>query len=201
MGVPRAAAVRPAREGDAPPEKKEERRLQRRGRAGEDEAADHKFVVLFIDDILVYSRNLDEHAYHLRLILKTLRERKLYTKLSKCEFWIDHVVFLGHVIYSHGVSVDPSKIYVVLNWLHLTTVAKIRIFLGLAGYYLYFIANFSQLARPLTQLTRKGVTFEWSSDSEENFCELWRRLTSALVLALLLVLEGVLCILMLLCKD
>ncbi|XP_073129178.1 uncharacterized mitochondrial protein AtMg00860-like [Henckelia pumila] len=109
---------------------------------------------------------------------------QLYAKLSKCEFWIDRVVFLGHVISSKGVSVDPSKIEAVLNKSRPTKVAEIRSFLGLAGYYHHFIANFLQLARTLTQLTWKGVSFGWSSDCEEIFCELRRWLTFAPVLAL-----------------
>ncbi|XP_073120169.1 uncharacterized protein [Henckelia pumila] len=117
--------------------------------------------------------------------LFTLREKQLYANLSKCEFWIDRVVSLGHVISSQGISVDLSKIEVVLNWLCPTTLAKIRSLLGLTGYYRHFISNFLQLTRPLTQLTRKGVDFELSSEREENLCELHRLLTFAPVLALL----------------
>ncbi|XP_073133710.1 uncharacterized protein [Henckelia pumila] len=143
-----------------------------------------KFVVVFIDDILVCSHSVNEQAYHLSFVLQILRERQLYAKLSKCEFWINRVVFLGHVISCQGVSVDLIKIEVVLNWPRPTSVSEIHSFLGLAGYYRRFIANFSQLARPVTHLTRKGVTFEWYSECEENFCELHRRLTSLPVLAL-----------------
>lgn len=102
-----------------------------------------QFVVVFIDDILIYSHNVDEHAQHLRIVLQTLREKKLYVKLSKCEFWIARVIFLDHVISNEGVSVDPSKIEAVLNWSRPTTVAEIRSFLDLAGYYRRFIVNFS----------------------------------------------------------
>lgn len=122
-----------------------------------------QFVVVFIDDILIYSHNVDEHAQHLRIVQQTLRGKQLYVKLSKCEFWIDRVIYFGHVISKEGVSVDPSKIEAVLNRSRPTTVAEIRSFLGLTGYYRRFIVNFSQLARPLTQLTRKDVPFEWSS--------------------------------------
>ncbi|XP_073121594.1 uncharacterized mitochondrial protein AtMg00860-like [Henckelia pumila] len=105
-------------------------------------------------------------------------------RISFTEFWIDRVVFLGHVISSEGVSVDPCKIRGVLNWSRPTTVAEIHIFLGLTGYYSCFIVNFSQLVRSLTQLTQKGVSFEWSSNYEEILCELHRWLTFAPMLDL-----------------
>jgi len=94
-----------------------------------------KFVVVFIDDILVYSKNKEEHAQHLRVVLDRLREHKLYAKFSKCAFWLKEVPFLGHVLSSEGVAVDPGKVKDVLNWKPPTTVHEVRSFLGLAGYY------------------------------------------------------------------
>jgi len=101
-----------------------------------------KFVVVFIDDILIYSKNEEEHAEHLRIVLQRLREHKLYAKFTKCEFWLKKVQFLGHVISEDGISVDPSKIQDVLNWEEPTSVLEIRSFLGLAGYYRRFVPDF-----------------------------------------------------------
>ncbi|KAL4013828.1 hypothetical protein IC575_026012 [Cucumis melo] len=115
------------------------------------------FVIVFIDDILIYSKTEAEHEEHLRLVLQTLRENKLYAKFSKCEFWLKQVSFLGHVVSKAGVSVDPAKIEAVTGWTRPSTVSEVRSFLGLAGYYRRFVENFSRIATPLTQLTRKGA--------------------------------------------
>jgi hypothetical protein len=115
------------------------------------------FVVIFIDDILVYSKSEAEHEKHLKLMLQRLREHKLYAKLSKCEFWIDEVPFLGHVISKGGIAVDPGEVKDVLDWLVPHTVKEVHSFLGLAGYYRRFIKNFSKIAKPLTSLLEKGV--------------------------------------------
>ncbi|MDN4191041.1 hypothetical protein DDA71_12030, partial [Bifidobacterium longum subsp. longum] len=143
-----------------------------------------QFVVVFIDDILVYSRNRNEHEEHLRVVLQILRERKLYAKFSKCEFWLDRVGFLGHVISGDGVSVDPTKIEAILNWNRPTSVSEVRSFLGLAGYYRRFVEGFSLIAAPLTRLTRKSVKFEWTDEYEQSFQELKKRLTTAPVLVI-----------------
>ncbi|KAK2422360.1 hypothetical protein QL285_032900 [Trifolium repens] len=143
-----------------------------------------KFVVVFIDDILIYSKTEEEHAEHLRIVLKTLRENKLYAKLSKCEFWHKEVSFLGHVISKGGIAVDPSKVDAVMKWGTPESVFEIRSFLGLAGYYRRFIEGFSRLALPLTRLTKKGQAFVWDNLCEKSFQELKRRLTSAPVLIL-----------------
>ena len=116
-----------------------------------------RFVIVFIDDILVYSGSSEEHSKHLRIVLQTLRERQLYVKLSKCQFWLDRVAFLGHVISVEGVSVDPKKIEAVVNWKPPKNVSEVRSFLGLAGYYRKFVEVFSKIAAPLTKLTRKDV--------------------------------------------
>ena len=102
------------------------------------------FVVVFIDDILIYSKNEEEHAEHLRIVLPRLREHKLYAKFSKCDFWLKEVQFLGHIISEAGISVDPSKIQDVLNWKTPESVSEIRSFLGLAGYYRRFVPDFSK---------------------------------------------------------
>ena len=111
-----------------------------------------KFVIVFIDDILVYSKNEEEHKEHLCLVLGKLREHQLYAKFSKCEFWLKEVGFLGHVISGEGIAVDPTKVITVTNWEAPTTVGEIRSFLGLAGYYWRFIENFSKIAKPMTEL-------------------------------------------------
>jgi len=113
------------------------------------------FVAVFIDDILVYSTNHQDHGEHLKTVLGILREKKLYAKLKKCEFWLKEVSFLGHVISKDGRAVDPSKIEAVTNWERPTNVHEIRSFLGLAGYYWRFVEGFSKLSGPLTALTKK----------------------------------------------
>ena len=141
-----------------------------------------KFVVVFIDDILVYSKNEEEH---LRLVLQKLRENQLYAKLSKCEFWLNEVSFLGHVITDGGIVVDPSMVRDVLKWEPPQTVSEIRSFLGLTGYYRRFIEGFSKIVKPLTSLLEKGKAFVWSEDCQASFEELKKWLTTALVLAML----------------
>ncbi|KAI5339223.1 hypothetical protein L3X38_018495 [Prunus dulcis] len=144
---------------------------------------DH-FVIVFIDDILVYSQTLEGHKKHLRLVLRTLRRKQLYAKFSKCQFWLDRVIFLGHVISAEGIYVDPQKVEAVVNWVQPTSVTEIRSFLGLAGYYRRFVEGFASIVAPLTRLTRKDVAFEWTEECEQSFQELKRRLTTAPVLAL-----------------
>ncbi|RVW32511.1 Transposon Ty3-G Gag-Pol polyprotein [Vitis vinifera] len=143
-----------------------------------------QFVVVFIDDILVYSRSREEHEGHLSIVLQTLRDKQLYAKLKKCEFWLDRISFLGHVVSNDGISVDPGKVDAVANWRRPSTVTEIRSFLGLAGYYRRFIEGFSKIALPLTKLTQKGVKFEWSDDCECSFQELKNRLVSAPILTI-----------------
>ncbi|CAJ2651824.1 unnamed protein product [Trifolium pratense] len=143
-----------------------------------------RFVVVFIDDILIYSKSEEEHEEHLRIVLQVLKEKKLYAKLSKCEFWMKEVSFLGHIISSGGIAVDPAKVDAVSQWGTPESVSEIRSFLGLAGYYRRFIEGFSKLALPLTKLTRKDQAFVWDGNCEKSFQELKRRLTTAPVLIL-----------------
>jgi hypothetical protein len=142
-----------------------------------------KFVVVFIDDILVYSKNEDEHTEHLHIVLQRLRDHHLYAKLSKYDLWLREIKFLGHTISQDGISVDPEKVQEVMDWKPPTTVRQIRSFLGLAGYYRRFILDFSRIAKPMTELLKKGVNFEWSQKCEDAFHALRQHLTTSLVLA------------------
>ena len=119
-----------------------------------------RFVVVFVDEILIYSKSEEDHEGHLRVILQTLREHQLYAKFSKCEFCLTKVRFLGHVVSALGVFMDPEKVEIVINWERPKSIFKIRSFLGLARYYRRFIEDFSRLAAPMTRLTRKKVKFE-----------------------------------------
>ncbi|KAK1429741.1 hypothetical protein QVD17_11959 [Tagetes erecta] len=141
-------------------------------------------VIVFIDDILIYSKNEGDHACHLKEVLEMLQKEKLYAKFSKCAFWLREVQFLGHVINHEGIMVDPSKIEAVMKWEVPKTPSEIRSFLGLAGYYRRFIQDFSRIASPLTKLTRKKVVFDWGKDQQEAFNKLRKRLTEAPVLTL-----------------
>jgi len=141
------------------------------------------FVVVFIDDILVYSENEEEHAEHLRIVLPRLREHKLYAKFSKCEFWLKEVQFLGHILSENGISVDPSKVQQVMDWKVPTSVTEVRSFLGLAGYYRWFIPDFSKIAKPMTNLLQKDHKFIWTEECEAAFRTLRKLLTTAPVLA------------------
>ena len=116
--------------------------------------------MVFVDDILIYSQYEEEHEDHLRIVFQALKDHKLYAKFSKCDFWLNGVKFLGHIVSTSGVLVDPEKVEAVMSWERLKSVFEIRDFLGLAGYYMWFIKDFSQLAALMTRLTRKGVKFE-----------------------------------------
>ncbi|CAJ2644784.1 unnamed protein product [Trifolium pratense] len=143
-----------------------------------------KFVVVFIDDILVFSKSEEEHEEHLRLVLQVLRDNKLYANPSKCEFWMEKVNFLGHVISKEGIAVDPAKIDTVLSWKQPQTVTDIRCFVGLAGYYRRFIEGFAKIVAPMTQLTRKDQPFAWTDKCEASFQLLKKLLTTSPVLVL-----------------
>jgi hypothetical protein len=118
-----------------------------------------KFVVVFIDDILIYSKNEEEHVKHLRIVLTLLREHQLYAKFSKCMFWLEEIQFLGHVLFANGIAVDPSKVKDILEWKPPTTVHQVRCFLGLAGYYRRFILDFSKIVKPITSLLKNDTKF------------------------------------------
>ena len=141
-----------------------------------------QFVMVFVDDTLIYSQSEREHEDHLRIVLQLLRDHQLYTKFSKCEFWLTEVRFLGHVVSASGMLVDPEKVEVMMSWERLKSVFEIRSFLGLAGYYRRFIEDFSRLTAPMTRLIRKEVKFDWDNRCEEAFQELKMRVTSATIL-------------------
>jgi hypothetical protein len=142
------------------------------------------FVVVFIDDILVYSKIEEEHEEHLRLVLKKLRANQLYAKFSKCEFWLMQVAFLGRVISTGGVSIDLGKVRDVLNWKPPSNVSEIHSFLELARYYRRFIQDFSKIAKPMTRLLKKGKLFKWTHDCQASFEELKKHLTTSPVFVL-----------------
>ncbi|XP_071901009.1 uncharacterized protein [Coffea arabica] len=143
-----------------------------------------QFVVVFIDDILVYSKTREEHVQHLKVVLQILREHKLYAKFSKCEFWLDEISFLGHKVSKEGIAVDPAKVEAVTMWKQPETPTEVRSFLGLTGYYRRFINDFSKITGPMTELTKKNNKFIWSPKCESSFQELKKRLVSAPVLTL-----------------
>jgi hypothetical protein len=143
-----------------------------------------KFVVVFIDDILIYSQREEEHADHLRMVLQRLREHQLYAKLSKCEFWISEVLFLGHIINKEGLVVDPKKVTDILNWKAPTDARGIKSFIGMAGYYRRFIEGFLKIAKPMTVLLGNKVEFKWTQKCQEAFEALKEKLTTTPVLVL-----------------
>ncbi|KAJ9545025.1 hypothetical protein OSB04_024732 [Centaurea solstitialis] len=143
-----------------------------------------KSVIVFIDDILIYSKSKEDHVIHLIEVLETLRRERLYAKFSKCDFWLQEVQFLGHLVNREGIKVDPAKIEAVMKWEVPKTPTEIRSFLGLAGYYRRFIQDFSKIAVPLTRLTRKNVKFVWGEEQQKAFELLRGKLCEAPVLTL-----------------
>jgi hypothetical protein len=143
-----------------------------------------RFVVVFIDDILIYSKSDSDHEEHLRLVLQKLRDNQLYAKFSKYEFWIGEVPFLGHIISNGGISVDHAKVKEIMEWRVPTTVTEIRSFLGLAGYYRRFIEGFSKIAKSITSLLEKEREFKWDEKRQDNFDQLKKRLMSPPVLVM-----------------
>ncbi|KAD2392865.1 hypothetical protein E3N88_39842 [Mikania micrantha] len=141
-------------------------------------------VIVFIDDILIYSKNEGDHACHVGEVLDILRNEKLYAKFSKCAFWLREVQFLGHVVNPDGIMVDPAKVETVMKWSPPKSPTEVRSFLGLAGYYQRFIQDFSRIATPLTKLSKKEVKYEWGPNQEQAFSILKEKLTQAPVLAL-----------------
>jgi hypothetical protein len=142
------------------------------------------FVVVFLDDILIYSKTEEEHERHLHLVLSALRKNQFYGKLKKCAIWLSEVAFLGPVIRQQGIAVDPKNFMAVVEWKRPSSVSEIRSFLGLAGYYRRFVPNLSSIAMPLTRLLEKGVLFVWSSDCEVSYQTLKNKLVNAPIVAL-----------------
>lgn len=145
-----------------------------------------EFVVVYLDDILVFSKTPEEHERHLRIVLERLREHKLYARKHKCHFNMPEVKFLGHIVGVNGVKVDPKKVEVVQQWPVPTTVHQLRSFLGLANYFRKFIQGYSSLVKPLTDLLRneRSVAREWSDEAQAAFEGVKRALTTAPVLTL-----------------
>ncbi|KZV40192.1 DNA/RNA polymerase superfamily protein [Dorcoceras hygrometricum] len=143
-----------------------------------------QFVVVFIDDILVYSKTQQEHVQHLRILLQILKDKQLFAKFSKCDFWMEKVSFLGHIISRDGIEVDPAKVEAVRDWPAPKNVIEIRSFLGLAGYYRRFIQGFSKIAVPLTTLTRKKVKYNWTEECQASFERLKQAVIEAPVLTM-----------------
>ncbi|KAL5746198.1 hypothetical protein ACOSP7_027344 [Xanthoceras sorbifolium] len=141
-----------------------------------------QFVVVFLDDILVYSQTAEDHDRHLRVVLQILREKQLYGKLSKCEFWLPEIAFLGHIVSAEGIKADPKKIEAIVEWKPPRNVTEVRSFLGLAGYYRRFVKGFSSIASPLTKLLHKNVRFEWTDRCQAAFDRLKAMLVEAPVL-------------------
>jgi len=143
-----------------------------------------KFVVVYFDDILIYSKSVGEHMKHIRQVLDELRKEKLFANLEKCSFCTDHVVFLGFVVSGKGIEVDESKVKAIKDWPAPMNVSQVRSFHGLAGFYRRFVRDFSTIAAPLNELTKKGVDFKWGNSQETAFQELKKRLTEAPLLVL-----------------
>ena len=141
-----------------------------------------QFVLVFIDNILMYSKDAQEHEQHLRIVMETLKEKKLYAKLSKCDFWLKKVSFLGHIVSVEGIRVDPIKIEAVVNWKPPRNVTEVRSFFGLVGYYRRFVKGISVIASSLTKLLKKGVKFEWTDKCQNRFEQLKEMLVEAPVL-------------------
>ncbi|GBG90008.1 hypothetical protein CBR_g50101, partial [Chara braunii] len=142
------------------------------------------FVLVYIDDILIYSRTLEEHMTHLRTVLQRLRDHGFYAKLSKCAFAQSKVDFLGHQVSEHGLHMDDSKIQAIVDWPTLTSLPALRSFLGLTNYYGHFLKNYAQYSSQLTPLTRGRLPFHWTPAHEDAFRSLKRLVTSAPVLHL-----------------
>ncbi|KAJ0916995.1 putative nucleotidyltransferase, Ribonuclease H [Helianthus annuus] len=143
-----------------------------------------RFVIVFIDDVLIYSKSKAEHAQHLRSVLELLQGNQLCAKFSKCEFWLEEVQFLGHIVNSRGIHVDPAKIEAVKSWITPKNPSEVRSFLGLAGYYRRFIEGFSKIAVPLTALMHKDKPFVWGNAQETAFQTLKHMLCNAPILTL-----------------
>jgi hypothetical protein len=141
-----------------------------------------RFIQVFLDDILIYSKNKREHEENVRVVLSCLREKKLYGKLSKCSFFQKEIHYLGHIISGEGISVDPEKVKAIMEWPVPKNSHEVRSFMQLAGYYRRFVEGFSKIEKPITTLQHKGVRSEWTEECDSSFIELKRLLTNASIL-------------------
>ena len=146
----------------------------------------NSFVVVYLDDILIFSQSWEEHLHHIRQVLQTLRQHKLCANLEKCTFGMTEVQYLGYIIDEQGVHVDPAKVQVIWDWPSPTTLTELRSFLGLANFYRRFVFGFSHISWPLSQVTNSGAKekFFWSESQQKAFRELKDRLCTTPVLAL-----------------
>jgi hypothetical protein len=144
----------------------------------------YSVCLVYLDDIIVFSRTIEEHFERLALLLDRLRGANLKLKPSKCQLFRKSVIFLGHVVSEEGIQTDPEKVVAVREWPRPKTITEVRSYLGLASYYRRFIKGFAEIASPLHALTSKKATFDWTNDCEEAFEELKERLTTAPVLAM-----------------
>jgi hypothetical protein len=144
-----------------------------------------KFVVVYFDDILIYSKSLDEHIEHLCAVFCALCEARLFANLEKCTFCTDWVAFLGYVVTPQRIEVDEVKIETIKSWLIPATLTQLQSFIGLAGFYRCFVRDFSTIAAPLNDLIKKGVSFHWGAAQDQAFHTLIDKLTHAPLLQLL----------------
>ncbi|KAK8505928.1 hypothetical protein V6N12_000081 [Hibiscus sabdariffa] len=143
-----------------------------------------KFFVVYFDDILIYSKSLQENEEHLRMILETLRKERLFKNLNKCVFCTDKLIFLGFVVSAQGVEVEPENIKAIQEWPRPTSISQVRSFHGLASFYRQFVPNFSSITAPLTGIIKKNSIFSWGEEQENAFLKIKYYLTKAPVLAL-----------------
>jgi hypothetical protein len=129
-----------------------------------------KFVVVYFDDILIYSKEIDEHISHLRQVLDVLRKESLYVNLKMCDFCMDRIVFLGYVVSSKGIKMDEAKVKAIQEWPTPKSVTKVRSFHGLASFYRRFVKDFSTIASPLSEIVKKAVGFKWGEEQENAAC-------------------------------
>ena len=138
-----------------------------------------RFVVVYFDDILIYSKDLDEHVIHLRSVLEVLRKEKLFANLKKCTFCTDKLVFLGFVVSAQGIQVDEEKVRAIREWPTPTSISQVRSFYGLASFYRRFVRDFSSIAAPMTEVIKKNVRFKWGEKQEKAFELIKEKLTNA----------------------
>src|ERR1700675_468903 len=143
-----------------------------------------RFLIVYLDDIVVYSKSLDEHLHHLELIFSRLCEHKLYAKLERCQFMQNEIKFLGHLVSAEGICVNPDKVKAIVDWPTPKTVKDVRAFLGISGYYRKFIQNYSKVAAPLTELLKDEQRFKWGEEQQHAFDTLKHATTSAPILIL-----------------
>uniref|UniRef100_A0A2N9HRI2 Integrase catalytic domain-containing protein n=1 Tax=Fagus sylvatica TaxID=28930 RepID=A0A2N9HRI2_FAGSY len=143
-----------------------------------------RFVVVYFDDILIYSKNLDDHVVHVKSVLDVLRKERLFANLKKCTFYTDKLVFLGFVVSAQGIQVDEEKVRAIQDWPSPTSVGNVRSFHGLASFYRRFVKDFSSLAAPLTEVIKKNVGFRWGEEQEKAFQLIKEKLTNAPLLSL-----------------